>query len=51
MFLPLAPGLNLWVFGVIKKLLPLIVTNIAAFVLILVLMAMKVNFDRAHTID
>jgi hypothetical protein len=51
MFLPLAPGLNLWVFGVINKLLPLIVTNIAAFVLIFALMAMKVNFDRAHTID
>jgi MtN3 and saliva related transmembrane protein len=50
--LALAVGLGLWiVYGIMSKLLPLIVTNVVVLLLILSLIAMKLKFDRAPTKD
>ena len=52
MLLALAIGLGLWiVYGIMSKLLPLIVTNAVVLLLILSLIAMKLKFDRAPTKD
>jgi MtN3 and saliva related transmembrane protein len=52
MLLALAIGLGLWiVYGIMSKLLPLIVTNVVVLLLILSLIAMKLKFDRAPTKD
>jgi MtN3 and saliva related transmembrane protein len=52
MLLALAIGLGLWiVYGIMNKLLPLIVTNAVVLLLILSLIAMKLKYDRAPTKD
>ena len=52
MLLALAIGLGLWiVYGIMSKLLPLIVTNAVVLLLILSLIGMKLKFDRAPTKD
>jgi len=52
MLLTLAIGLGLWiVYGIMSKLLPLIVTNAIVFLLILLLIGMKLKFDRAPAKD
>ena len=52
MLLALAIGLGLWiVYGIMSKLLPLIVTNAIVLLLILSLIGMKLKFDRAPTKD
>jgi MtN3 and saliva related transmembrane protein len=52
MLLTLAIGLGLWiVYGIMSKSLPLIVTNAIVFLLILLLIGMKLKFDRAPAKD
>ena len=52
MLLALAIGLVLWiVYGIMSRLLPLIVTNTVVLLLILSLIGMKLKFDRAPTKD
>jgi len=52
MLLALAIGVGLWiVYGILNKLLPLIVTNALVLLLILSLIGMKLKFDRAPTKD
>ena len=52
MLLTLAIGLGLWiVYGIMSKSLPLIVTNIIVLLLILLLIGMKLKFDRAPAKD
>ena len=52
MLLALAIGLSLWItYGIMIKSLPLIATNAVVFLLILVLIGMKLKFDRAPTKD
>ena len=52
MLLTLAIGLGLWiVYGIMSKSLPLIVTNVIVFLLILLLIGMKLKFDRAPAKD
>ena len=52
MLLTLAIGLGLWIiYGVMSKSLPLIVTNAIVFMLILLLIGMKLKFDRAPAKD
>jgi MtN3 and saliva related transmembrane protein len=52
MLLALAIGLALWIiYGIMIKSLPLVVTNVIVFLLILSLIAMKLKFDRAPTKD
>lgn len=52
MLLALAIGLGLWmVYGILSKLLPLILTNAVVLLLILSLIGMKLKFDRAPTKD
>jgi MtN3 and saliva related transmembrane protein len=52
MLLTLAIGLGIWiVYGIMSKLLPLIVTNAIVFLLILLLIGMKLKFDRAPAKD
>ncbi len=52
MLLALAIGLGLWiVYGIMRKSLPLIVTNVIVFLLILLLIGMKLKFDRAPAKD
>src|SRR6202790_5627191 len=52
MLLSLAIGLGLWiVYGIMSKSLPLIVTNVIVFLLILLLIGMKLKFDRAPAKD
>ena len=52
MLLTLAMGLGLWiVYGIMSKSLPLIVTNVIVFLLILLLIGMKLKFDRAPAKD
>jgi MtN3 and saliva related transmembrane protein len=52
MLLTLAIGLALWiVYGIMSKSLPLIVTNAIVFLLILLLIGMKLKFDRAPAKD
>jgi MtN3 and saliva related transmembrane protein len=52
MLLALAIGLGLWiVYGIMSKSLPLIVTNVIVFLLILLLLGMKLKFDRAPAKD
>jgi MtN3 and saliva related transmembrane protein len=52
MLLALAIGLGLWiVYGTMSKLLPLIVTNAVALLLILSLLGMKLKYDRAPMKD
>ena len=47
MLLVLAIGLGLWiVYGIMSKSLPLIVTNTIVLLLILLLIGMKLKFDR-----
>jgi MtN3 and saliva related transmembrane protein len=52
MLLTLAIGLGLWiVYGIMSKSLPLIVTNTIVLLLILLLIGMKLKFDRAPAKD
>jgi MtN3 and saliva related transmembrane protein len=52
MLLTLAIGLGLWiVYGIMSKSLPLIVTNAIVLLLILLLIGMKLKFDRAPAKD
>jgi MtN3 and saliva related transmembrane protein len=52
MLLALAFGLGLWiVYGIMIKSLPLIATNAVVFLLILLLVGMKLKFDRAPAKD
>ena len=52
MLLALAFGLGLWiVYGIMIKSLPLIATNAVVFLLILLLIGMKLKFDRAPAKD
>jgi MtN3 and saliva related transmembrane protein len=52
MLLALAFGLGLWiVYGIMIKSLPLIATNAFVFLLILLLIGMKLKFDRAPAKD
>ena len=52
MLLTLAIGLALWiVYGIMSKSLPLIVTNAIVLPLILLLIGMKLKFDRAPAKD
>src|SRR5450631_3909400 len=52
MLLTLAIGLGLWiVYGIMSKSLPLIVTNAIVFLLLLLLIGMKLKFDRAPAKD
>jgi MtN3 and saliva related transmembrane protein len=52
MLLALAIGLGLWImYGIMIKSLPLIATNAVVFLLILVLIGMKLKFDRAPAKD
>lgn len=52
MLLALAIGLGLWmVYGILSKLLPLILTNAVVLLLILSLIGMKLKFDCAPTKD
>ena len=52
MLLTLAIGLGLWiVYGIMSKSLPLVVTNVIVFLLILLLIGMKLKFDRAPAKD
>jgi len=52
MLLALAIGLGLWmVYGILSKLLPLVLTNAVVLLLILSLIGMKLKFDRAPTKD
>ena len=52
MLLTLAMGLGLWiVYGIMSKSLPLIVTNTIVLLLILLLIGMKLKFDRAPAKD
>jgi MtN3 and saliva related transmembrane protein len=52
MLLTLAIGLGLWiVYGIMSKSLPVIVTNAIVFLLILLLIGMKLKFDRAPAKD
>jgi MtN3 and saliva related transmembrane protein len=50
--LMLAIGLGLWmVYGIMSQSLPLIVTNAVVLLLILLLIGMKLKFDRGPTKD
>lgn len=52
MLISLAVGVALWaVYGILKKLLPLVLTNAAGLVLISSLIGMKLKFDRSPTKD
>ena len=52
MLLGLAIGVGLWiVYGIMNRLLPLIVTNAVVLLLILSLIGMKFKFDRSPTKD
>jgi len=52
MLLALAIGLGLWMaYGILSKLLPLVLTNAVVLLLILSLIGMKLKFDRAPTKD
>jgi MtN3 and saliva related transmembrane protein len=52
MLLTLAIGLGLWiVYGIMSKSVPLIVTNTIVLLLILLLIGMKLKFDRAPAKD
>ena len=52
MLLTLAIGLGLWIlYGIMSKSLPLIVTNVIVLLLILLLIGMKLKFDRAPAKD
>ena len=52
MLLALAIGLGLWiVYAIMSKLLPLVVTNAVVLILILLLIGMKLTFDREPTKD
>ena len=52
MLLALAIGLGLWItYGIMIKSLPLIATNAVVFLLILLLIGMKLKFDRAPAKD
>jgi MtN3 and saliva related transmembrane protein len=52
MLLTFAIGLGLWIVnGIMSKSLPLIVTNVIVFLLILSLLGMKLKFDRAPAKD
>jgi MtN3 and saliva related transmembrane protein len=52
MLLMLGIGVGLWlVYGIMSKSLPLIVTNALVLLLILLLLGMKLKFDRAPTRD
>jgi MtN3 and saliva related transmembrane protein len=52
MLLTLAIGLGLWiVYGIMSKSLPLVVTNAIVLLLILLLIGMKLKFDRAPAKD
>ena len=52
MLLMLGIGVGLWlVYGIMSKSLPLIVTNALVLLLILLLLGMKLKFDRAPTKD
>jgi MtN3 and saliva related transmembrane protein len=52
MLLGLAIGVGLWiVYGIMNRLLPLIVTNGVVLLLILSLIGMKLKFDRSPTKD
>lgn len=52
MLLMLGIGVGLWlVYGIMSKSLPLIVTNTVVLLLILLLIGMKLKFDRSPTKD
>jgi MtN3 and saliva related transmembrane protein len=52
MLLMLGIGVGLWlVYGIMSKSLPLIVTNALVLLPILLLLGMKLKFDRAPTRD
>ena len=52
MLLMLGIGVGLWlIYGIMSKSLPLIVTNALVLLLILLLLGMKLKFDRAPTRD
>lgn len=52
MLLALAIGLGLWIaYGIMSKLLPLIVTNAVVLLLIMALIVMKLTYDRRPTKD
>jgi MtN3 and saliva related transmembrane protein len=52
MLLALAIGIGLWIiYGIMIKSLPLIATNAVVFLLILLLLGMKLKFDRAPAKD
>ena len=52
MLLMLGIGVGLWlVYGIMSKSLPLIVTNAVVLLLILLLIGMKLKFDRSPTKD
>jgi MtN3 and saliva related transmembrane protein len=52
MLLMLGIGVGLWLlYGIMSKSLPLIVTNALVLLLILLLLGMKLKFDRAPTRD